>query len=156
VHNLEDAKKWINIAERDYAVSITLNELHNPLPVEVICFHCQQSVEKSLKAILAYNNAEIPKTHDIRLLNELCQKFISEDIIESRVAETITDFAVETRYVEDNQDYTKDNSDFALKQAKEILENVKEILKLPQDSEVNINPEQLDPDQLPPPNACDV
>lgn len=135
MHNFEDAKKWINIAERDYAVSITLNELHRPLPVEVICFHCQQSVEKSLKAILAYNNADIPKTHDIRLLNLLCQKFISEVIVDSRVAETISDFAVETRYVEDNRDYTSDTSDFALKQAKEILGKVKKILNLPQDFE---------------------
>ena len=140
MHNLEDAKKWIGIAERDYAVSVTLHKLHRPLPVEIICFHCQQSVEKSLKAILAYNNADIPKTHDIRLLNELCEKFINESIIDSRVAETISDFAVVTRYVEDNRDFTEDTGDFALKQAREILGKAKEVLNLPQSIETE-NPD---------------
>ena len=135
MHNLEDAKKWISIAERDYAVSVTLHKLHRPLPIEIICFHCQQSVEKSLKAILAHNNAEIPKTHDIRLLNELCEKFISEFVVDSRVAETISDFAVVTRYVEVNRDYTEDTGDFALKQAREISDKVKEVLNLPQSVE---------------------
>ena len=130
MYNLEYARKWISIAERDYAVSRTLNDMHRPLPVEVICFHCQQSVEKSLKAILAYNNADIPKTHDIRLLSELCQRFTSEAIIDNRVAETISDFAVEARYIEDNQDYTEDTAGFALKHAKQILDKVKEILNL--------------------------
>ena len=135
MHNIDDAEKWINIAKRDYAVSMTLNEQHRPLPVEIICFHCQQSVEKSLKAILAYNNADIPKTHDIRLLNELCQNFTSEVIVDKRVAEIITDFAVETRYVEDNRDYTKDTAEFALKQSQQILNKVEEILNLPKSSE---------------------
>ena len=131
MHNIDDAKKWMNIAERDYAVAMTLNEAHRPLPVEVICFHCQQSVEKSLKAILAYYNADIPKTHDIRLLNGLCQNYTSAALIDGKDAEKVSDFAVETRYVHDDQDYTQTTAEFALKQAEQTLEKVKQVLKLP-------------------------
>ena len=37
----------------------------NEASAEGICFHCQQAVEKYLKAHLVYNNKEINKTHDI-------------------------------------------------------------------------------------------
>ena len=130
MHNIDDAKKWMNIAERDYAVAVTLNEVHRPLPVEVICFHCHQSVEKSLKAILAYNNADIPKTHDIRMLNGLCKNYTNETLIDSKDAGKVTDFAVETRYVDDDEDYTQDTAEYALKQAKQTLDKVKQALKL--------------------------
>ena len=76
--DLEFAKEWIVIAERDYAVSLFLNENFRPLPIENICYGCQQSVEKSLKAVLAYNEAKIPYTHDIELLQQLCKQYTDE------------------------------------------------------------------------------
>ena len=57
--DLDFAKEWIKIAERDYAVALFLNENFRPLPAENICYGCQQSVEKSLKAVLAYNEEQI-------------------------------------------------------------------------------------------------
>lgn len=32
---------------------------------EIVCFHCQQAVEKYLKALLLSNNEDIQKTHNI-------------------------------------------------------------------------------------------
>ena len=40
------------------------------------------------------------------------------------------DYAVEARYVENNQDYTEDTAEFALKHAKQILDKAKETLNL--------------------------
>lgn len=47
------------------------------LPVEgvadsILGFHCQQAVEKSLKAALAARGVEFPHTHDLDGLLELC------------------------------------------------------------------------------------
>ncbi len=47
------------------------------LPVEgvadsILGFHCQQAVEKSLKAALAARDVEFPYTHDLDGLLELC------------------------------------------------------------------------------------
>jgi HEPN domain-containing protein len=39
----------------------------------VVGFHDQQAVEKSIKAILAASEIEIPLTHDIRYLAKLCR-----------------------------------------------------------------------------------
>jgi hypothetical protein len=42
-----------------------------PVPREIICYHCQQSAEKSLKGLS-------PKTHDLSLLYDLCKPFFPE------------------------------------------------------------------------------
>jgi HEPN domain-containing protein len=49
------------------------------LPVEgvadsILGFHCQQAVEKSLKAALSSRGIEFPHTHDLDGLLELCEK----------------------------------------------------------------------------------
>jgi HEPN domain-containing protein len=39
---------------------------------ETVCFHCQQAVEKYLKAYLTFLDIPFSKTHDISELIELC------------------------------------------------------------------------------------
>jgi HEPN domain-containing protein len=39
-----------------------------PIPYEVICYHCQQSAEKSLKALMVKNQLEVRKIHDLVIL----------------------------------------------------------------------------------------
>jgi HEPN domain-containing protein len=40
----------------------------------ILGFHCQQAVEKALKAALASKEIEFPRTHDVDGLLELCQR----------------------------------------------------------------------------------
>jgi len=129
VTDYSEAKVWINLAERDYMVASHLHTTLVPQPIEIICFHCQQAVEKVLKAVLAYYEADIPKTHDIIALNKLCKEHTDEVQVDVVVAEAMTNFAVVTRYVEDRRDYTEDTAKFALKQANLALETVKQFLE---------------------------
>ena len=39
-----------------------------------LIFHLQQATEKSLKALLAFESVHFEKTHDIRILIDLCKK----------------------------------------------------------------------------------
>lgn len=133
-----EAKTWINLAERDYAVALHLNDTFIPFPVEIICFHSQQTVEKALKSVLAYYEADIPKIHDIVTLLTRCKQLTNKIHIDKGIAGTITDFAVVTRYVEDRRDFTEDTAKFALNQAKLSLEMVKKFLE---DSEADTNVE---------------
>jgi len=50
--NLDDILKWLEIAQRDYDIALHLSKTFRPLPVENICYNCQQAIEKALKAIL--------------------------------------------------------------------------------------------------------
>jgi HEPN domain-containing protein len=44
-------------------------------PYDTALFHCQQAVEKYLKALLAARNAIYPKIHDVVELADLCTGF---------------------------------------------------------------------------------
>ena len=113
------------------------------MPVEIICFHCQHAVEKALKAILAFYEDSIPKIHDIAVLLQLCKAHTDEIHIDEKISETVTNFAVMTRYTEDRRDFTEDTAEFALKQAKQTLEMVKKAIgKAQGETERNQSPKE--------------
>jgi HEPN domain-containing protein len=60
-------KDWISFARMDLSAAIYLQG-HSPLPIEMICYHCQQAAEKALKAVLASHDADIPRIHDLTKL----------------------------------------------------------------------------------------
>ncbi|MBI4384979.1 MAG: HEPN domain-containing protein [Nitrospinae bacterium] len=68
--NVEEALRSLRLADRDIkAFDILMNspEAHS----SVVCFHAQQAVEKSLKAVLYLNLIEFERTHDLVKLAEL-------------------------------------------------------------------------------------
>lgn len=69
---------------------------------DVVGFHAQQAVEKSLKAVLAVRGFEIPRTHDLDLLTRL----VGGDGNELVDAKALSPWAVATRY--DDVDATLD------------------------------------------------
>lgn len=66
---------------------------------DVICFHCQQAVEKFLKAWLAHNGINIPRTHNISELLKISGR-VSPDIGAIEHVDVLTPYAVEIRYAE--------------------------------------------------------
>ena len=63
--------EWVKKAEDDYAGAVALNRRRSsPLP-DLVCFHCQQSAEKYLKAFLHENGVGFGKTHDLEELLDL-------------------------------------------------------------------------------------
>ena len=66
-----------------------------------ICFHCQQAVEKYLKAYLVYLNIVFKKTHSLSYLLDLINEADKvSDKMYSR-AEILEGYAVEMRYPDD-------------------------------------------------------
>jgi HEPN domain-containing protein len=58
---MDRAKQLVNKAEIDLIAAKNLLQ-HNDSYPESIAFHLQQAMEKSLKAMLAFCNSEIPRT----------------------------------------------------------------------------------------------
>ena len=56
--NSKIVQEWFDIAEMDLSSAKYLQNMH-PTPIEIICYHCQQSSEKFLKGFLALNEHEI-------------------------------------------------------------------------------------------------
>lgn len=67
------AEKWLKFAEDDLlSAEVLLREgIFN-----MACFHCQQAVEKSLKAFLRRHTSKIPYIH---ILEELCERCVKID-----------------------------------------------------------------------------
>jgi len=95
--NLRQAKEWQRFAAMDLNSAEYLMNMY-PVPVEIICYHCQQSAEKHLKGYLVLCGINPPKIHDLDELCKLCLKFSDtfEDIAD-RCSE-LTAYAVQPRY----------------------------------------------------------
>ena len=62
-------------------------------------FLCQQSIEKLLKRyLLAQSGIDIPRTHDLHVLNNLCRKYDESFCLIDNECTDLNSFAVETRY----------------------------------------------------------
>ena len=92
--------EWLSIAETDLGVAKHLYESYHPKPIEVICYHCQQSAEKAVKAVIVANGAPggLPRLHDLAfLLNQI--KYMA-DINDKyyEYADTLTPYGTSVRY----------------------------------------------------------
>lgn len=65
------SREWLDMAEKDLGAAEFLLDMR-PVPVEIICYHCQQAAEKLLKGALVRFDIEPPKTHDLVQLCKLC------------------------------------------------------------------------------------
>jgi HEPN domain-containing protein len=95
--------------------------------LDTVCFHSQQAVEKSLKAILALHDVEYPWRHDLGELLELVKPLAPEVApFEDRIL-GMTPFAVEIRYDEEFEP-SIDEAKEALKTASEVHQLISAIV----------------------------
>jgi HEPN domain-containing protein len=92
--------RWLKKAAGDLLTAKTMVDME-AAPTDVVCFHCQQSAEKYLKAFLVNVDQDFPKTHDLQRLLALCQAHEPEFGSMEPAAVALTDYAVETRYPDD-------------------------------------------------------
>jgi HEPN domain-containing protein len=67
----ETVKEWIAKAEGDFSVACRERRVRKSPNWDAVCFHCQQCMEKYLKALLIHFGVTPPKTHDLLLLDGL-------------------------------------------------------------------------------------
>ena len=101
--DIKTLRDWIAIATKDFVSAKKLTAPPEP-QWETAVYHCQQAVEKALKAVLILHEESPPKTHDIGLLLGKISKFSSEFADLEIVAELFTDYATKYRYQNFNDD----------------------------------------------------
>lgn len=115
----EAVAQWLAKAQNDWtAVEILLASGH--APPETVCFHCQQYVEKLLKAVLTRDGIEAPKTHDLRRLIQLAGPSVPGLSSLVDAADSLTAYGVQTRYPGDWQSAGPDEMDRAVRLAKQF------------------------------------
>jgi len=93
----EAVRQWRAKAQSDWE-TVEILTASKRCPTDTVCFHCQQFVEKLLKALLTLHNIEAPKTHDLRRLIRLAEPFAPELSLLADVSDESTIHVVETRY----------------------------------------------------------
>lgn len=89
-------------------------------PLESIAFHCQQHVEKLLKAFLTLHGIESPRTHDIRRLVQLAVPNASELSELECLADLLTEQAVAMRYPDEWREIDAEETQQLVESAKKF------------------------------------
>jgi len=116
-----ELQQWKEIADSDLNLAVFSAQNMWPVPYAIICFHCQQAVEKYLKWFLVLNDIEPPKTHDLEELEKLCETINPQFSAIYEKCSLLTGYAVQTRYPSEAH-VEKQDMDKALEHAKEIRE----------------------------------
>jgi HEPN domain-containing protein len=90
---------WLNKAEHDLLSAQRLLEIE-PMILDNACFHCQQAIEKCLKAFLVYHGRDIERTHNIIFLLSECANF--DPVFAAVDPMNINAYAVQGRYPDSN------------------------------------------------------
>lgn len=114
-----DPLAWVERAEEDFALARSALKRKIPLAYGA-CFHAQQCAEKYMKSLLISKGADFPKTHDLLMLNNLCSTNGILLEINPKHLNTLSDYAVRTRYP---------GADPTAEDAKEALELTKLVRK---------------------------
>jgi HEPN domain-containing protein len=123
-----ETSRWVRKAEADLAGAHDLARAVRSYH-DLICFHCQQSAEKYLKAFLIERGVPFPKTH--RLEDLLLLLVPHDPSLRSlrRTVVTLSRYAVEYRYPDENA--TKREAVAALQQAMKVRAQIRRRLGLP-------------------------
>lgn len=90
--------EWIAKAEGDYATDSREFRVRMAPNYDAVCFHCQQTAEKYLKAWLQENAQDIPKTHDLLELLALCIKSDPSLVVLQDLLNILEAYAIQYRY----------------------------------------------------------
>ena len=92
--------EWLKTAETDLGVAQHLFENYHPKPIEIVCYHCQQSAEKAIKAVIISYGAPggMPKLHDLSFLLNQIKNLVCVDDQLYDYADTLTPYGVSVRY----------------------------------------------------------
>ena len=124
------SEDWLRHAKADLALAAS------PLPRDglysTLCFHAQQAVEKSIKAVLVLRGIEFPKVHSLTRLIDLLPGDIirTVDLLESS---RLTVYATAFRYPgeDDEPDVSGDKYKEAVLLAKTVFKWASEIITKP-------------------------
>ena len=130
-----ELQQWKEIADDDFNLADFSAKNMWPIPYAIICFHCQQAVEKYLKWFLVLHDREPPKIHDLEELEKLCETIQPQFSSIYEKCCVLSGYAVQSRYPNEMR-IEKQDMDKALEYAKEIREFIRSLFP---DQFMNIN-----------------
>ena len=94
----EFVTEWFKYADMDLKTSEHLLSMR-PKPLEIICYHCQQSAEKYLKGFLISSGiTEPPKIHNLDTLCLMCMEYDPRFREIKKACSVLTQYGTQPRY----------------------------------------------------------
>ena len=119
--------EWLRKANANMAVAERL--LSDEVPFcNAITFHCQQTAEKYLKALLTCWGIEFPKTHVLATLIGLVETRDAALATSLLDAVALTPYGVELRYPGDRPDASPAEATESVEQARLVSDNILPLL----------------------------
>jgi HEPN domain-containing protein len=122
---LADTRAWLGRAETDLRSARADLAAAPPILGDAL-FHCQQAVEKALKAFLTWHDTPFRKTHDLGELGSQCLRIDSSLEPLLRPAAPLTEYAWRFRYPGEPVEPSRGETDAALRLAETIVAAVTE------------------------------
>ncbi len=126
---LQEAREWIERAERDLQAVRTQLVATPPLP-EIAAYHAQQAAEKAFKAFLTVRSTPFRRTHDLTELQSQCQQLDAQFAELASDAATLTPYATQFRYPGGPIEPPLSEAQQALKLAESIVQFVRKRARL--------------------------
>jgi HEPN domain-containing protein len=121
--------RWIKKAEDDLKTVEYLISF-NDFPSNVVCFHCQQAIEKYLKAYLTWVETKVKKVHDLETILNFCIERDKEfKNLNKEEITKLTIYAVEARYPDEYIESSIEEAKSSYETAKKVREFVLNRLK---------------------------
>lgn len=122
--------RWLRKAESDLKSARILLDARDVV-TDTICFHCQQAIEKYLKAFLTSKNVRFERIHDLLTLLELCiQKDKDFEKLDKERIFELTFYAVDLRYPDEFYIPSIEEAKSALNIATEVKEFILQKLEI--------------------------
>ena len=94
---LEEVRQWLKKAYHDRRTA-EVGLAQEPPITDTAAFHCQQAVEKLLKAFLVYHEHPFERIHDLRELAGRCSQYDAAFAKIEPIVDRLTPYAVRFRY----------------------------------------------------------
>ena len=122
-----EVQQWLIKSEHDLQAAQLLFDTQASL-LDVVVYHCQQSVEKALKGYLSFQDVRFPKTHNLSVLLVSCISFNQSFSSFYEIAETLTPYATEFRYPSDVIEPEREEAEEAIAMAGTVVKFVIELI----------------------------
>jgi len=120
---INEIKKWIIKGDHDLGTA-KITYMHIPEYLDTVTFHCQQAVEKYLKAYLIFQSTEFRFSHDLIYLLDLITKKDSDFESYYDIISELQGYAIEIRYPNETIYLSHEKVENALMLAKNLREFV--------------------------------
>jgi HEPN domain-containing protein len=127
-----ECANWLRFARDDFETAEYLLGMQ-PRKIEIICYHCQQCAEKSLKAVFALFDEEIPRSHDFRTLLKTCECHFPSVNSLIDILPKLQPYAVAVRYPYEIQIAAGDE-ERAIENARLVISTIETAIRARQDS----------------------